>query len=198
MSTNFTVPTEANAIPEFLTFIEPATRFKELGDLAVQAAETSDEFRQNVASIASWWGKAVSHDRPEQLVAILYLRAQEDLRSTKISSAKDLVKRTRQARAMLGSVDQTAVKSMVAEMEARIAKSKTLSRKLELAQQELAEMMPELEDVANRLVPQLPQPGFAKEMDGNVTELAWGCYLNGVRISCWLAVALVLAAIILL
>lgn len=55
-----------------------------------------------------------------------------------------------------------------------------------------------MEEIARRLVPVLQQNGIRKaEAASTVTTTAWSCDLNGVRISCWLAITIVLLFILL-
>lgn len=182
-----------NATPAFLNLVDPAVKFKELANLAAKTAEDSDDLRKDIASIASWWGK--THDQPERLLAILYLRAQDELRVSPISSVKDFIKRVKHARTMLGSFDQKAIRQELAETEAGIRNSTFLSRKLDLAQQELSELAPDFEEVARKVVPQLRDATLTRT--GDVSALRWSCSLNGQPISCWWAFALVVIFVLL-
>lgn len=185
-----------NAAPAFLNVVDPGVKFKEIASLAAKAAEGSDDVRKDIASIASWWGN--THDDPERLLAILYLRAQEELRNSPISSAKDFAKRVKHARAVLGSFDQKAIRQDLAETDAVIRNSTFLSRKLALAQQELAELTPDFEEVARKVVSQSQDATLMRTSIADVSALRWSCSINGRPISCWAALGLVLIAVLLL
>lgn len=182
-----------------LTSVEDTIR--KTGELAIRVAERSVDFRRDLASIASWWANTDS--QPERLLAILYLRAQESAGTFKNTDSNDIIKRANRARAMLRSLDRNDANEAVAALESRIANSPSLARRLALAQDELADMQQDLEDIARNLVPKLNDIGVARDeaagvsAQNEVTTQGWGCYLNGTRISCWLAVAIVLVAILL-
>jgi hypothetical protein len=186
----------AIATTPFLNLVDPGVKFREIANFAAKAAESSDDLRKDFASIASWWGK--TYDQPERLLSILYLRAQEELRDSPISSAKEFAKRTKHARAVLASFDQKAIRQDLAETESAIRNSTFLSRKLELAEQELAELTSDFEEVARKVVPQLQDATLTRTAAGDVSTQRWSCTLNGAPISCWLALAIVVVAVILL
>lgn len=189
-------------INDIFTLTNLEETIKDTGELAIRAAERSREFRQDFGAIASWWASV--HAQPERLLAILYVRLQENAGASRGNGGNDLARQANRARAFLRSLNRTDVSEAIAGIESRIAASPVLARRLAAAQDELAEMRQDLEAIARRLVPQLRESGVTRAEatadvgDGEVEALAWGCYLNGVRISCWLAVAVVLIAILLL
>ena len=132
-------------------------RLREAGELAIQAAESSAEFRQDLAAIGKWWSAA--HPEPERLLAILYLRAQEHVSFGKDITRKDLEKRANRARVLLQSTERNALQNLATELNSRIRRSMFLSRRLAVAQEELAELAPDMEQIALELVPILRQHG---------------------------------------
>lgn len=197
-----------NAIADLMTLTDVREKLIEAGEHAIRAAQSSPEFRRDFAALGKWWSTA--HPQPERLLAILYLRAQEHGGFAKTLSENDLVRRASRAEAKLRSTERTAVQKLVSDLESRIRNSASLSRRLAVAQEELAELAPDMEEIAHKLVPKLQENGVRKEettadataqstvtTDGDVTANAWSCYFNGVRISCWLAIAIVLLFILL-
>ena len=191
-----------NAIAELMTLTDVREKLKEAGELAIQAAEHSAEFRQDFASIGKWWSGA--HPQPERLLAILYLRAQEHAGFGKALTEKDLVKRANRADAMQRSTERNALQRLATDLDTRIRNSTSLSRRLSVVQEELSELAPDMEEIARKLVPILREYGVRTAeatagvtAESTVTSNAWSCWFNGVRISCWLAVAIVLLVMLL-
>ncbi|HEX6101188.1 MAG TPA: hypothetical protein VF432_33035 [Thermoanaerobaculia bacterium] len=133
-------------------YLTHTRKLEEIGDLALCVAESSDEFRQKVASLAIWWANV--HPDPERLLPILYMRVQADLQTSTLS-AGDLVERVKRAHATRHLFDPWTVAELVATTEARIWKSRFLAHKHALAQQEIAEMEPAFARIAQKLAPRL-------------------------------------------
>lgn len=130
---------------------------REAGELAIRAAERSAEFRRDFASIARWWAGA--HDDPERLLAIFYMRAQEHAAFGRAITGKDLEKRANRAHTILRSTERNALQNLVADLDIRIRRSMFLTRRLAAAQEELAELAPDMDEIARRLVPLLREHG---------------------------------------
>jgi hypothetical protein len=142
--TSFPVP-EPQYLPQTQTL-------EEIGNLAVHVAESSAEFRQQVASLATWWANV--HPDPGRLLNVLYLRVQANLQNSTLS-ADDLVERVKRAHKTRHMYDPWTVAELVATAEARMWKSRFLAHKDSLAQQEIAAMTPAFACIAQQLVPRL-------------------------------------------
>lgn len=123
-----------------MTFTDVREKLREAGELAIQAAHASAAFRRDFAANGKWWSSA--HPEPGRLLAILYLRAQEHPAFARALSEKDLVRRARRAEEALRSTERNTVPSVAADLESLIRDSSSLSRRLTVAQEELAELAP--------------------------------------------------------
>lgn len=193
-------------VATFLSALEPAGKFAEVGRLMTEAAETDVETRQNLAAIRDWLARP--HTQPkhrnmetvDQLLPVLYLRARSEIAAGRISTPRDLKKHAARARTMVEKLEDDFVEKLLAETRSRQKTDALFSRRVELAKVELDQTSPQLKKVAAELIPRLGADKAGRvESGAPAGALSLGerrtCAINGNDAPCWLVIGIVIIAV---
>jgi len=206
METNANTPTQQH-VASFLSFLEPAGKLADIGQLMTKAAETDPETRENLAALRDWVARP--HTQPKQrtmetvneLLPVLYLRARGDIAAGRIATPRDLKKHAARARAMVAKLEEDFVEKLLAETRSRQKSDALFSRRVDLAKTEIDQASPQLQKVAGELIPRLGADRPVKQAQdsapgANVSLGGRGrCSINGHDAPCWAVVGIVIIAI---